>query len=201
MMLERLLDLPCTELSLDAYLSDFESYFWQVTETWKLERRQTFREPDVPSWVALAEGDWAKALRLAEEMRPSIRAHQERLDERGSTQHRIRVVEMPPSPYLWWELHILRIRAELGERITVLEAAGLSSLEETRELPEVLVLGDQVAYVIEYDRTGVLNGARKLTDPQIVRTCREEIAALHRKGEDLLSYFSREIAPLGPPVM
>ncbi|MCW2904826.1 MAG: hypothetical protein JWO67_7091 [Streptosporangiaceae bacterium] len=200
-MLERLLDLPGRELGLDAYLSDFESYFWQVDETWKLERQQTFREPDVPSWAALAEGDCAKALRLAEEMRPSIRAHQERLDERGITQHRIRIVEMPPSPYLWWELHILRIRAELGERITVLDAAGLRSLEETRELPEVLVLGDQAAYVIQYDRTGVLNGARKLTDPQIVRACREEIAALHRKGEDLLSYFSHEIAPLGPPVM
>jgi hypothetical protein len=200
-MLERILDLPCTELGLDVYLSDFESYFWQVTETWKLERQQTFREPDVLSWVALAEGDCAKALRLAEEMRPSIRTHQERLDQRGITQHRVRIVELPPSPYLWWELHVLHIRAELGERITVLDAAGLRSFEETRELPEVLVLGEQVTYVIEYDRTGVLGGARKLTDPQIARACREEIAALYRKGEDLLSYFSREIAPLGPPAM
>jgi hypothetical protein len=88
----------------------------------------------------------------------------------------------------------------LGARITVLDAAGLRSLEETRELPEVVVLGEQVTYVIEYDRTGVLNGARKLTDPQIVRACREEIAALHRQGEDLLSFCPPEIASLGPPI-
>jgi hypothetical protein len=200
-MLERLVDLPGTELGLDAYLGDFESCFWRVAESWKLERQQTFREPEVPSWVAMAEGDWATALRLAEDMRPAIKGLQQRLDEHGITQNRVRIVERPLSPYLWWELHVLRIRAEEGERIRVLDAAAVHSLEETRDLPEVLVLGEQVGYVIRYDGTGVLDGARKLTDAQTIAACREEIAALHRQGEDLLSYFAREIAPLGPPVV
>ncbi|GAA2121184.1 DUF6879 family protein [Actinomadura alba] len=200
-MLERLLDLPGMELGLDAYLDDFESRFWRVAESWKLERQQTFREPEVPSWVAMAEGDWATALRLAEEMRPSIKGLQQRLDEHGITQHRVRIVEWPLSPYLWWELHVLRIRAEEGERIRVLDTAAVRPLEKARELPEVLVLGDRVGYVIRYDGTGVLDGARKVTDAQTIAACREEMAALHRQGEDLLSFFPREVAPLPPPVV
>jgi hypothetical protein len=200
-MLERLLDLSGTDLTLDAYLGDFESCFWRVAESWKLERQQTFREPEVPSWVAMAEGDWATALRLAEDMRPSIRGLQQRLDEHGITQNRVRIVERPLSPYLWWELHVLWIRAEEGERIRVLDAAAVHPIEEVRELPEVLVLGEQVGYIIRYDGMGVLDGARQLTDAQTVEACRKEIAALHRQGEDLLTYFPREVAPLAPPVM
>ncbi|MBC6456598.1 DUF6879 family protein [Actinomadura sp. HBU206391] len=200
-MLERLLDLRGTELGLDTYLDDFESCFWRVTESWKLERQQTFSEPEVPSWMAMAEGDWATALRLAEDMRPSIKGLQQRLDDHGITQNRVRIVEWPLSPYLWWELHVLRIRAEEGERIRVLDAAAVRPLEEARELPEALVLGGRVAYVIRYDGVGVLDGARKLTDAQTIAACHEEIAALHRQGEDLLSFFPREVARLSPPVV
>ena len=56
-MLERVAQLPGKELKLDDYFEDFEDRFWRVDSSWKLERRQEFREPDVPSWAAMAEGD------------------------------------------------------------------------------------------------------------------------------------------------
>jgi hypothetical protein len=39
-----------------------------------------------------------------------------------------------------------------------------------------------------------LAGARKFTDLDLVATCLKKIAGLWREGENLLSYFHREIA-------
>ena len=55
-MLERVAELTGQELKLDAYFEDFDARFWRVDSSWKLERRQVFQEPDVPSW-AMAAGD------------------------------------------------------------------------------------------------------------------------------------------------
>src|SRR2546428_472018 len=56
MMLEEVRAVAATRLSVDEYLSDFWSYFSDSTDAFiKLERRQTFREPDDPSWRALDE--------------------------------------------------------------------------------------------------------------------------------------------------
>lgn len=195
-MLELLTDLDGEELGLDDYLRDFEGRFWRVNETWKLERQQTFQEPDVPSWAAWAKGDPETAIAQAEEMRTGIAEHQRRLDEAGIAQHRARIVELPLSDYLRWELHILRIRAGLGERIRVLPPEALSTVEMTAHLPETLVLGDLAAYQVRYDSEGVLSGAKLFDDPHVALACRNEIASLWREGEELISFLDRTGAPL-----
>jgi hypothetical protein len=68
-MLDRVAELTGQELKLDDYFEDFDTRFWQVNSSWKLERRQVFQEPDVPSWAAMAEGDRDRSLALADEMR------------------------------------------------------------------------------------------------------------------------------------
>jgi hypothetical protein len=55
-----------------------------VDSSWKLERRQDFQEPGVPSWAAMAEGDWRRAHPLADQMRTGIREHQRRLEPQSS---------------------------------------------------------------------------------------------------------------------
>jgi hypothetical protein len=164
-MLERVPDLMGREFALDDYFADFEARFWQVHSTWKLERRQVFQEPDVASWAAMAEGDRVRALALADEMRDGIAEHQRRLDERGIIQRRVRIVELPLTDYLWWELYVLRIRADLGERIRVLPSSAVASWEKSgRTLPEIIVLGDRITYEVRYDGDGVVTEARLLTD-------------------------------------
>lgn len=201
-MLEELWSLPAPVLGLEEYREDFRRHFWEVDVTWKLERRLTFREPESPSWVAMSNGDWDGALRLAEGMRAGRVEHQRALDRRGIVQRRVRVVCEPPTAYLQWELHVLTIWAELGEQVKVLPSAAVAHLEALGELPEVLVLGERVAspvmYVIEYS-AGVLSGARKVVDQDLIGVCRREIAALWRCGEDLLTYFPRRIEALPPP--
>jgi hypothetical protein len=202
-MLERVHDLPGQGLGLKSYSSDFQENFWTADVTWKLERQESFREPAVPSWAAMERGDWDTAVRLVEEMRAGRAELQKKLDQKGIVQRRIRIVGHPVTPYLQWEMHALRLWAELGEEIRVLPAEAVRALEPVRTLPEVVVLGGRsaispVMYEILY-RGGELAGARKLTDRHLIAACRREIATLWSKGEDLFGYFDREIAVLPPP--
>jgi hypothetical protein len=200
-MLERVAELTGQELKLDDYFEDFDTRFWQVDSSWKLERRQVFQEPDVPSWAAMAEGDRERSRALADEMRAGIAEHQRRLDVRGIVQRRIRVVELPLSDYLWWELYVLRIRADLGERIRVLPASAVASWETSVPLPEVLPLGEQITYQVRYDQQGIVTGAKLLADPEVTAACRSEMAALWEKGEDLADFLTRTgvLAETGEP--
>jgi hypothetical protein len=195
LMLERVTELAGQELKLDDYFADFEARFWQVESSWKLERCQLFQEPDVPSWVAMAEGDRERSLILADDMRTGIAEHQRRLDAHGIVQHRVRIVELPFSDYLWWELYVLRIRADLGERIRVLPPSAVASHETSGPLPEIIVLGGCTLYQVRYDDDGIVTGAKLLTDPEIAAACRAEVAALWRQGEDLSAFLTRTGSP------
>lgn len=196
-MLDRVPDRPAEVLDLPGYSADFRKNFWSTSASWKLERQESFREPDEQSWLAMERGDWPRAVRLIEAMRPGRAEHQKKLDEMGIVQYRVRIVTRPVTSYLQWELTALRLWAELGEKIRVLPAEAIRGLETRRKLPELLVLGD-VLYEIQYEN-GMLAGARKLTTPGLVATCRNEIKELWHQGEDLLSYFNREIVSLPPP--
>jgi hypothetical protein len=125
--------------------------------------------------------------------RPGVEL-QAKLDAHGIVQRRIRVVTTPLTEYLRWELHLLRIWAELGEEIKALRAEHVRRLEPRHPLPEVLVLGGEdsanpVMYEILYER-GELAGARKFVDPDFIAGCRAEIAKLWDAGEWLAAYSS-----------
>ncbi|GII89115.1 hypothetical protein Ssi03_71050 [Sphaerisporangium siamense] len=201
-MIEQLSDIPAQYLALDDYKKDFQLHFWKIDASWKLERQLTFKEPTTPSWLAMAEGDWDESLRLASEMRPGRRAHQGELDRCGIVQRRIRFVSEPPTPYLQWELHLLMMWAELGEEIRILPVEAAAPRETRTPLPEVVVLGHHSASPVMYDiqyTDGVLSGARKFTDADLIDVCRREIIEYWQTGEDLLRYFPRKIADLPRP--
>jgi hypothetical protein len=202
-MLELIHDLPAESQEPNQYLDDFQDNFWTTDISWKLERQESFREPGVQSWVAMARGDWALALRLIEEMREPRIELQRKLDEKGITQRRVRIITKPVTPYLQWELHGLRLWAELGEEIRILPVEAIHNLESTRKLPEVVVLGgDSAAHSLMYEivyREDVLAGSRKFTDQELIAACRAEIIDLWCQGEELADYFDREILPLPPP--
>lgn len=189
-MIEQLATMHGRKLGLEDYFADFETRFWQVSSSWKLERRQDFREPDVPSWAAMAQGDEGLAWRLADEMRDGIAEHQRRLDARGIVQRRVRVVATPLTDYLRWELHVLHIRAELGERIRVISPARLATYETSGPVPELIVLGDQTVYQVLYDDDGVVTGAKRVEAPKIAMACRDDLATLWDRGEDLASFVA-----------
>ncbi|MEU5594501.1 DUF6879 family protein [Streptomyces sp. NPDC020298] len=192
---------PGERLGLDAYREDFRSRDFVVDgcDSWKLERRQHFREPGDASWNAFAQGDWDEALRLIEAQRAEL------LDvSRLAARHRcrllrVRVVEQPLTPYLQWELHLLRVRAECGELIRVIGPQHLAAYEQEGPVPELVTLNDDTVYEILYDVEGVLEGAVRYLGAGKRDRVAARVEELYVLGEDVGTFFEREVAHLKPP--
>jgi hypothetical protein len=200
-MLERVHAVVGRTFDENGYLEDFWPRFQRADGLcWKLERRQDFSEPDAPSWVAMAQGDWDRSLEIMYgSMRKGIAddfAQFPNLERR-----RVRIVATPPTPYLQWEMNVLRLRVQAGERIRVLDVGEVRELEAEGPLPEVLTLGHDVAYEVLYSDAGICVGARLIEDPAVLEGCLADIEALFARGEEFAAYFEREIAHLPPPVV
>ncbi|MEV1005751.1 DUF6879 family protein [Streptomyces sp. NPDC049881] len=184
-----------------AYRAHFKAHKERVRDRpcWKLERRQHFEEEGDPSRDALRRGDWADAIRLLEDDRAGLLRTAEDDRRRGSTFHRLRVVEEPPTPYLRWELHALRMQAECGRPVRVVAADALRAAERDGPLPEVVVLGDRALYEVLYTDEGRPTGAVAFTDPELVAHWTDFIASAYASAEDVRSYSDRAVAGLAPP--
>lgn len=188
-------------LSRDAYRLDFRQRRWATEgrSAWKLERQQHFQEPGNESWKAFSRGDWEGALRLIEQRREALMMLEREAKEHRSEMFRVRVVEEPLTPYLQWELNSLRLRTECGGHIRVVGPEHISGLEEDGPLPELVALGGQTLYKVVYDGQGILDGAVRFVDFEITTRWEQFVQCLYEEGEDLSTYFEREVAPLPPP--
>ncbi|WP_371791614.1 hypothetical protein OG285_18645 [Streptomyces sp. NBC_01471] len=188
-------------LPREVYKRDFRQRDAEIRNgnSWKLERRQHFVEQGSASWEALCRGDWDEALRLFEERRDTLRRSGLDDQQRGSAFHRVRVVEQPLTPYLQWELHSLRQRAQYGERVRVVSAETVAPYEARERLPELTILDERTLYRVLYTEAGVPEGAVRYTDPIVVSDWVTYLRGLHAAGEDVASYVEREVAHLPPP--
>ncbi|MEU8342977.1 DUF6879 family protein [Spirillospora sp. NPDC048832] len=201
-MLDEIHRLSGDELNHAAYHSDFARQVEGLRGViWKLERSQTFREVDDPSWEAFRSGDWQRSLDLLERDREAVRTEARHNKRQGLQVKRVRVVEYPLAPYVQWELYALRMLAEEGFELCVLPAADLAALERRRQLPEVVIIGRQVLYEVRYLADWTPAGAKRVRAPHVIRTAAAEISLLFRKGEPLLDFFEREVAPLPAPAV
>ncbi|MEW2621981.1 DUF6879 family protein [Streptomyces sp. NPDC048106] len=165
----------------------------------KLERGQHFKERGFTSWEAFAAGDWARALSLADERRDNYAQELQKAARLGIRHRRLRVVEFPITPYVQWEFFVLRVRADLGDDIKVLDARKISDIERDRPVPEVVILGDVAMYEVVYDDDGNAAGANRFTERSLIRETSAGFDALYERGEDFHDFFDREIVPLAPP--
>lgn len=190
-------------LTREAYKRDFQKRDAEIrnSDSWKFERRQHFEEQGNASRDALRRGDWQAALRLLEGRRDALRASALEDKRRGYSFYRVRVVDTPLTPYLQWELHSLRLRAEYGERIHIVSAEMVAVSETDGLLPEVTILGGRTLYRVLYTEAGVPEGAVRYTDSELVRNWVAYTRELYDVGEDLSSYFDREVGHLSPPTI
>ncbi|WP_405084894.1 DUF6879 family protein [Microbispora sp. NBC_01389] len=198
-MLEDVVQARSTALTSEQYLSDFWPYFQKLQDVfWKLETYQNFREPDDASWRALDAGNWNEAVRLIDERRDEI---QEPVRQsRDFSMRRVRIVEKPFTPYVQWELYYIRLRAQAGEDIRVLESDVLPKSGFSYRLPELVILDSAVMYEVLYSADGTLAGARKIVDRGLIDSCRRDVERLFDMGRDLLPYLHEERAALPPPL-
>jgi hypothetical protein len=186
-------------LELPAFHDSSDRDLARAREFWKLERGEEFAEPGNDSWEAFARGDWDESLRLIEDFREGmIRVHQAHAAAGRST-YRIRIVSLPPTPYVQWELHVLRLRDETGGSTRVLLDTAVADLEDEGQLPNIQTMDREVMYQPVYDASGVAECGVRYTDKALVSRCRDFIADLYARGEPLADFFRREIAPLSAP--
>lgn len=186
-------------MELSAYYGDFQERFGRAREFWKLERGQDFAEPGNASWEAFDRGDWAESLRLISELRAGFIDYQRRNDERGMRSRRVRIVSLPPSPYLYWELRVLLLRDEHGQPTRVVLDRDVAGLEDAGPLPEISVLDADVVYQVVYDGDGAPDYAIRYAGTALAGRCRNLIVSLYERGEPIGEFFRREIAPLPLP--
>lgn len=167
----------------------------------KLERGQHFKERGFPSWEAFADGRWDEALSLVEEKREVYARQFQDADRLGVVERRLRVVEFPVTPYVQWELFVLRLRVELGDRIKVIDARTIADVEKNGPVPEVVILGDVVMYEVVYDEDGNAAGANRFADPGLIAETSAGFNVLYEQAEPFAEFFGREIASLDPPVV
>ena len=165
----------------------------------KLERGQHFKERGFPSWEAFADGDWDRALSLADERREDYTEELRQASRLSVTHRRLRVVEFPITPYVQWELFVLRVRVDVGDDIKVLDARDIADIERTRPVPEVVILGDVAMYEVVYDKDGNAAGANRYTDGSLIRETNAGFDALYERGEGFHDFFDRGIVSLAPP--
>lgn len=188
-------------LDLPAYYADFQYNFAHAREFWKLERGQVFAEPGDASWEAFESGDWDESMRLLSDRRADLVRYHRESAAAGTITRRIRIVSLPVTPYLQWELHLLRIRDETGGPVRILLDTAVAELEDEGLLPEIYTMDDTVMYQAVYDEHGVLEHALRYTGRALVGRCRDFIADLYGRGEPVSTFFQREIAQLPLPQM
>jgi hypothetical protein len=186
-------------LELAALYADSDKDFAHAREFWKLERGQAFAEPGNASWEAFARSDWDESLRLIEDFREGLTRYHRDTAAAGTSTYRIRIVSLPPTAYIQWELHVLRLRDETGGLTRVLLDTAVADLEDQGPLPDIQTMGRDVMYQPMYDANGVAEYGLRYTDNALVSRCRDFIADLYARGEPIGEFFAREIAHLPPP--
>lgn len=182
-------------LDVPEYQAGFDRDHAGCTEPmWKLERAQDFYEPDVASWRAMMDGDWARSLALIERVAEPLADY----FRRRQPVRRVRVVEQPITAYLQWEMHILALRATAGSPCRVLPAERAAAFEP---MPELVIFSPSLMYEVLYDEYGGGMGGKRITDPEIVTPCLHTVQALFGRGEDVRDFHEREVVPLPPPVV
>lgn len=196
----RLLDGTAGErMELSAYYADFAKNYAVAHEFWKLEPGQVYAEPGSESWKAFDSGDWEAALRLMEKRRAGLVRDNEEDAARGMYSYRVRIVSLPPTAYLQWELQFLKLRDETGEAIRVLLDSDVADLEDGKQLPDICTMDTDVMYRVVYDDNDVLDHALRYTDKTLVKRCRDFIVGLYERGEPISEFFQREMSVLTPP--
>ncbi|MFE7194669.1 DUF6879 family protein [Kitasatospora sp. NPDC057541] len=199
-MRDLLADVPGDRLLVDEYRKDFRQrdFAFDGYDSWKLERRQDFQEPEDDSWLAYSAGDHGRAFELIESRRGELLQLSRLAAEHACRLLRVRVVEFPLTPYLAWELRFLRVRAECGELIRVVGPEVVAPYEQAGPLPELVTLGPDTVYDISYDVRGLLGGATRHLDPAARDRVAGFIARLYDQGEDIRTFMAREA--VGSPV-
>lgn len=163
----------------------------------KLEARQRFSEPRSASWRAFNDGRLDDALLMHEARRGELTGSHLNNIAFGFRNQRVRLLTTTLTPYMLWELPLLRLRDELGMHTSIVNL-DTHDLGRPDDWPEVIILGTRALYKILYDADGYQTGGIRHTDPDLIARCSEVLDELYVTGEPIQTYYEREVAHLLP---
>jgi hypothetical protein len=129
----------------------------------KLECWQTYQEPGTRSLRAFLTGDHAQVERLLQAEADEDSFVYEEVARRKVDYARIRLVRLPLTPYLQWEMWNYQIRAKMGEHIQLVEMPPEVELPND-ECFDFLLFDRSVALVHDYGDDGLQVGGWLVDD-------------------------------------
>lgn len=166
-------------LNSDDYLEDFYSEYNTIKrQLYKLEVGQSFMEPDNDSWVLANNGDWDEAMRIAQN---DGEADNKRADPPAPS-YRVRIFELPLTPYLIWELNYLKYRNRFVNNCRFLCISDVPKDLKLLVEKEIVTIDTNVLYEVHYTASGELAGATKETDLKTISDVVKKIEQLYEIG-------------------
>jgi hypothetical protein len=160
-----------TRLSLDAFRAEFAAAWSRLGKRFlKVECWQEYQELEAAaSQEAYNRGDVALARELLRSEADSDRPLYGDVRHRGIDYARLRLVKLPLTPYLEYEMMAYSIRAEMGENIEVTQIPGEVELPGA-DYFDFLLFDAAVALIHDYGSgaAGVQSGGWLVRDPQVI---------------------------------
>lgn len=170
-------------------VDEFMTFFQSLRRSWvKAEFLQEYDESGFPGYDAYKRGAYEEAAELVRDMVMSQRELYDHAAEQGVTMTRIRVCELPLSPYLrHYEFPAYRADIECGEDIRLVAVADIRRLLDKTGISDFVLFDRERVIALIYDvRSGLLREARLVEDVQLVRAYVELTDELVRKSVPML---------------
>lgn len=176
------------EMSYFSSASDFFSNFHEAwrdvkNHVFKLETRQSYREPGNPSYDELEKGNFVKAVELIEESKKEDIKLYLSLKDRNVKFYRCRPISFPISDYLQWELECYKFNSLHGENIFISKT---NEIYQNYALHDFMVFDDTLAFVHDYNHQGEIIGGWKSTNRNIIDNLSILFLCIKEKSESFL---------------
>ncbi|MFI7454717.1 DUF6879 family protein [Nonomuraea sp. NPDC049714] len=153
-------------------VDDFMKFFTGLRTSWvKIEFLQEYDESGFAGYDAFKNGNYDEAATLVREMVMGQRELYGYAAEHKISMTRIRVCELPLSPYLkHYEFAAYLADIECGEDIRLVRAADVSRLLDDTGMSDFVLFDHRRVIALIYDlHTGSLREARLVEDTELVR--------------------------------
>ncbi len=125
----------------------------------KLETRQSYHEPENPSYCAFLRGDFDLAITLIQESKLQDEAEIYTLcRDRNIDFIRCRPIAFPLTDYLKWEVENYKYSIEAGEKIFYCDLKDTSSVFDEFAKHDFMVFDSSIAFIHDYDEQGLIRG-------------------------------------------
>jgi len=181
---------PGKRLSMGDFIAEFNQAWPNLTRhCLKLECWQTYQEQKSNrSLDVYMSGDVESATRLLEEEAEPSRPLYEGIRSKGLDFARIRLVALPLTSYLQYEMINYRIREAMGESIEVVLLDPSISLPND-DFFDFLLFDDTSALVHDYGMDGFQVGGWLVEDADVVRRLEEIVVNVRSKSVPLAEFL------------